>query len=91
MTTNNFKKAIKNATKNYAYASEILKCMRIEECSVTGTRCGHRNAAIISVCESENSVMRWRVYYNYDTMKNEIGWLNFDECADACYEFSRFA
>ena len=89
MTANNFKKAIENEVKNYEYASAIMRNMRIDEACASGTKCGHINVAIIAV--KENGEHEYRVYYNYDTMKNKINFMTFCTYSDACDEFMKFA
>lgn len=91
MTTNNFKKAIANAVKNYEYASEIMRYMRLDENCSNGAKLGHTNVAIVSVREDAQAIKRWRVYYNFNTMKNEIAAINFETYSEALEEFAKFA
>lgn len=91
MTTNNFKKAIENEVKNYKYASAIIKLMRIEEACSDGEKLGSTLVAVIAIEEDESAVHRWRLYYNYSTMKNRIGSLNYETYSEALDEFAKFA
>lgn len=91
MTTNNFKKAIENIVKNYDYASAITKLMHIEDACLDGTKCGSVNAAVIAVIEEEGGEREWRVYYNYNTMKNKIDFVSYSDYSEACNEFMKFA
>lgn len=93
MTTNNFKKAIANAVKNYEYASAIMNYMRLESNCCNGAKLGHTNVAIISVIVKKDAqaIKRWRVYYNFNTMKNEIAAIDFETYSEAREEFAKFA
>lgn len=91
MTTNNFKKAIENEVKNYEYASAIMRLIRLDEFCASGTKCGSTNVALIAVQEYEITRKKYRVYYNYNTMKNNIGHMDFYTYGEACEEFAKFA
>lgn len=91
MTRKNFEKAIANAVKNYEYASAIMRYMRLDETCSNGTKLGHTNVAIVSIREDSKAIRRWRVYYNFNTMKNEICSMNFETYSEACEKFAKFA
>lgn len=91
MTTNNFKKAIAKAVKNYGYASAIVNYMRLESNYPDGTKLEQTNVAIVIVREDAQAIKRWRVYYNFTTMKNEIFAIDFETYSEAREEFAKFA